>query len=337
MKRNRSDTELMEAMRDAGVTVDQLEVSVRVGHDGVITAGRAIVENASERVFDVLGLRDDRFALELFTLANTLELPMIVGWDHGSASSKRKVYLNASNASVDLREKLARTLSLPIVPHIVGLNVGDDRARTVKLYLQSSNPLAFAKGWGASVTVLASGDFASDGFASAVACWELTDRGITPRAFCVKVRDGLGHKALEALPGCDPLAVTMALPKWASRVVFVGLAAHSRESTVYARAPEIPVETVRVRHSSPAAVFHTVDCEVELFVTAQGLRPEAFARTDRHDVAYTTVSGTPRREEIVALMHWAIARVETAEREHKDLEFHGAPEPWKSHGDDRAK
>ena len=124
----------------SGLGLTALEASVR-GEARRATGARMMVERVPPRsvpgFFDALGVPFGERASAFVDAAARLELSTITGWD-ASVTPIAKLYVNASDASEDVRRRLADAVGLSrgSAPHVVGLNVGRESVEE-KTYVQS--------------------------------------------------------------------------------------------------------------------------------------------------------------------------------------------------------
>src|SRR5262249_5208961 len=137
--------------------------SVQGGNGNALRAGRMMIERASGEILTAIAA-----ALDV-TLPPTVPrwldvsrqhgVPLIVGWDLRGGGTQRcvKLYVNASDASASVREQLCRALvpQCDAVATVIGMNARADGVVETKVYVQSADATALARGLSASAEALA--------------------------------------------------------------------------------------------------------------------------------------------------------------------------------------
>jgi hypothetical protein len=187
-------------MGASSLALGALETSVR-GGEGPMTCGRMMIERvppgAATGFFDAMAVAMPERARSLAAQAAVLGLPTITGWDATTAAVK--LYVNASDASRDVRARLGSALGDDAAPHVIGINVVGDQVEE-KTYAQSATAPADLDGVAARIAPLRTHD--------AVGGWVVsrtrTKEGARLRAVFASLK--AGH------PGARELA--LGLPGW---------------------------------------------------------------------------------------------------------------------------
>lgn len=325
------DSEALRRLVDT-VRPDGLEASVRGAASGV-TGGRMMIERASAQAFAEIGLvtgvRWTSTAQALVDLARGQGVPTIAGWDAGGAIVTAKAYLNASDTSGALRDRIAAALGLPMPAHVVGVNVGADGSEALKLYVQSADTLATLSQHGPLCRALAASSERAGVAAGAVVSYDVV-RGEAPRprAAFVALRDDsyeASETVLRELPGYSTRAVRASMPFEPGPPRSVGLSLRSTEWTVYAK----PLARARSLYRlEPCATFRAPGVEVGIFVEPITPAARSYGTTARHAVSYRVLEGTPSTSAIEALMSWVL-RVVEHEETRGPVRLDGLPPaPW---------
>lgn len=311
------------------------EASLRIAPDGSVRGGRMMLERVdaelARSVAEALTVPWVGACEALVGAADTLGLPLIVGWDLGRQTPLFKLYANASDASKKVRHELVRVLGASIDDaHLLGVNVGEGVLEW-KAYQQSrlrddirdAARLPSALAAVDAVAWVASYDLSSI---------EEPHRAPRLRAlFAAPAPSAQGRvaAAIHALTGSAWETLRATFPFVPGPIRQIGWAP-SGDITMYAKALGAAGAPEAL---SPTAVFARDELEVGLFL--EGLAaPRAYARTARHALTLRVRHGQPSPRDLDLLGRWATRRVEQAEREDRAPCFDDPPTPWAHVRDD---
>lgn len=309
-------------LEENGIGIDALETSVRGGAGLPASGGRMMIERlAPELARSLLApmVAFPSIADSLLRIATAEGLRVIGGWDTSSRPLV-KLYLNASDASLNVRARVRRELVSssdegPEAPHVVGLNVSE-RDVEVKLYEQRATlwedtPPAL-RDWAAAQ--------ATSGF---VRSWRLSGERAVPKAWFVGLR-GEPAPSSSGAPGPDLASIMEAAPFPPGALTSLGISPPPARWTVYFKALGATAPSWSL---DPIACFSDGHSEVGLYLEPMGHAKRAYAQTERWALSYRVREGAPAREEIHRLMAYYLRQVE----EHADdpvRHLHSPPEPW---------
>ncbi len=314
-------------MRDADLAAETLEASVR-GAAGHVTGGRMMIERvppaAAPAFFDALGVAFDPRARAMADEAHRLGLMTIAGWDAPAGAAK--LYVNASDASRELRVELASALGLEgaDAPHVVGLNVRPAAIET-KSYAQS----ALAPGDLDPALASRLSPFVLLGI---VGGWVVSrthrPEGTVARAMFAAIKAGHpdARDALGALPGWSDEALAKAAPFPLAALTSIGFDARSSAWTVYFKAPGVVPASWSLE---PVLIARAGDAELGLFVEPAALGRRAWAVVAGHALSYRVRAGAPEREALEALMRWAGAELAAGTDPAELGRSSSLPTPWR--------
>lgn len=312
---------------------DDPEASVRWSPNGTVRAGRMMLERSNadtaRRLAQALELPWHEQGERLVSLCADLGMPLIVGWDVEPGRRLYKLYANASDASVEHRERLLAVLGLraPAPPEVLGLNVHATRVEA-KAYLQRrerSELEAFAEELSARLPSALRAPPDSPAWVLSLDLHASAEA--TPRALFLAGAHGdeAGiERALQELTGLTwrELRERLPFPAGPLRQLGWGL---SGDVTAYAK----PAGTAKpVVALEPQAIFSAGQHEVGLYVEPSEHAPRAFSRTERHALTFRTRAGSPGRL-IEVLGAWAESCVRAAEMQGREPDFTDPPAPWK--------
>ena len=341
-----SRAHLEAALARAITAPGQLEASVRWSA-GAFRGGRLMLEaipfEAAIALSEFVGAPLPPLAHRLADLAAAERLPLIGGLDAAAAVPLVKLYVNASDASTQVRRRLCERAGIaankgaPEAPHVIGVNARRDGQIELKLYEQGHDEIALAAPLGEParhLAALAARDRASAG---AVVSWDAKGgEAPRPRAFFIATPTGGNDRVarlLTRLPGWSAEAVASALPFAPGPARSIGVSLRETPAfTVYfkPRGSARPVASLE-----PAARFRAGASEVGVFLEPSRAADRAYLRTARHAISYRCREGAPPRLEVEALMQWVATRVRAAEASGlppaqilSETGPSGPPSPW---------
>lgn len=295
----------LQVLASEGLTFDALEASARF-RNGRFEGGRMMIEQARpalvEPLFAALGMPIEP-AQRLLRVA--ADAPVIAGWDRGRERPVAKLYLNLSDASRMVRQRIAHALGLRGAPHVLGINVGrigGDQVRVErKAYFQLP---ALPEDAPAVLHRLAAGQPLA-GVVQSADVGE--DGGISGRAVFLAPTDAdHGRALLHALPGWDEAAFSAAIPFPWEQVRSVGFAQDGASWVAYVK----PLGQGRPLWSlDPVVCVRTPGGELGIFVAPRSGREQAYCVAGEHALSYRVRAGEPRQDEVATVMAWAAARV----------------------------
>ncbi len=255
----------------------------------------------------------------LLETARRERLFVIAGWDMAGEPTW-KLYLNASDASARLRERLRRQLlpstmrGGPDAPHVIGLNLTQAHTE-VKLYEQGSTlfpdaPQAF-RSWAASTAV--------SGFVRSFRLAEGEEA--RPKAWFAGLPTS-PRPELSFWPDFDDARARVS-PFEMGRITSVGISSAQERWTVYFKPKGHSVPQWSL---DPFACFSNGHCEVGVYLEPTTIAERAYAKTARWAISYRMRDGRADGEAIDRLMSWFVAQV--AESESPPAKLNAPPEPW---------
>ncbi|MFT5355136.1 MAG: hypothetical protein ACI9KE_002352 [Polyangiales bacterium] len=332
-------------LRIAGKQSEALEASVR-HQDGTFTGHRMMIEGVDSltalAILNVLGF-DLQGSLIVRAAKLSQDLVVIGGWDAGGEALVGKFYINASDASLSRRERLARALDLPEeahAPHVIGFNIRHGRVGPVieagpvietKVYDQRADcpeeevPPFVAQLQGKATP------------AGLVRSRVVAGGAITTKAWFVAPRAEDAPSILERLEGFDAEQTYACLPYAPGPIKSIGGPPDGSSWTIYFK-PEGEGDSPYALE--PAACFSigssTGKSELGLYITPNEHAAQAYCRTVRYALSYRVREGRPAPTEIDALMAWSRQIVQTHEVsrstdssfELSPIDFSSPPEPW---------
>ena len=316
------------------------EASIRVGADGVATAGRMMIERASRTAVDTiagaLGVALPAATAEWLDRAAEERVPLIAGWDRRGGSAQRclKLYVNASDAGRAVRERLCAAL-VPGVDvecasvAVIGMNARADGEVETKVYLQAAEALSLADGLGERARALAAAAVADAAVAGGVASFDVRGTELKPRAFFVALREPRAGEwpFLRALPAYDSEAFADLFPFAPAPPRSVGVSLGDRSWTLYCK----PRHSGRAPEAlEPAAIFRGGGGEVGVFVEPTESAARAFRRTERYAVSVRVREGDPAPRALESLVDWFADELRAVERDggSSEARFATPPPPW---------
>ncbi len=335
-------TELSACLRTWVADHAGYEASVRSTADGRLVAGRMMIEQAAPPVVDAiaraLGVAVPPAAEQWLALAGHERLPIIAGWDRRGGGTQRclKLYINASDASVHVRERVcaAAGVALPSghePPAVIGMNASADGAVELKLYVQARDVVALAGPHGTAARGLAAAAREERADAGGVLSFDLEAGAPRPRALFVALREPPGSlpwRCVQALPGYDAALVESLLPFPPAAPRSMGVSLSGGGWTLYCkprgsgRAPEA---------LEPVAVFRGHGVEVGVFIEPTEHAARAFRRTERHAVSVRVRAGVaPPPRALDDLVDWVATCLRVAERTGEAVadRLQAPPRPW---------
>lgn len=313
---------MARALSSAGIGLEAFEASVRFSERDEPRGGRLIIEHlrahqAKELLASLLPMTP--LAEALVDLGRREGLSLIAGWD--IAGSKLKLYLNASDASARLRERLREALlpgeaGGPEAPHIIGINFSNGESE-LKLYEQAASLFgdtpAPLRAWADSQPV-----------AGFVRSFNLRAGGFEPKAWFVALRAG-SDVNLHGIPGFTDAGLERAAPFSPGPIKYVSLSSGLPSWTVYFKPEAIRGNSWTLE---PFACFSNGESEVGIFLEPAEGKPRAFAYTNEWAVSCRVREGSPRRDAIESLMRWCVSTLE--QNPDPAALFATPPPPWKS-------
>lgn len=320
---------------------DALEASVRY-QGGAITGHRMMIEGVDSltalAVLNVLGF-DLQGSLIVRAAKLAQGLVTISGWDAGGDELVGKFYINASDASLARRQRLARALDLPMecdAPHVIGFNVrhGEPEEELLietKVYDQRATIEDFVEEAVPPFILRLNGDATPAGV---IRSCIVDDEALTTKAWFLAPRAEDVPSILGRLEGFNAEQCASCLPFPPGPIKSIGGPADGSSWTIYFKpegegdAPYAldPVACFSLRTSSGRS-------ELGLYITPNEHASEAYCRTARHALSYRLREGQPAPLEIDALMTWSLQLVRACEEsahELSTLDFSRPPKPWTS-------
>lgn len=309
-------------MTEQNIGWEALETSLRYLDGDSPTGGRMMIErldaeNARALLSPACSLPP--LADTLLNTARRERLLVIAGWDVAREPTW-KLYLNVSDASARLRERLRRVLvpstmrGGPDAPHVIGLNLTEAHTE-VKLYEQSSTlwpdaPLAL-RTWAASTAV--------SGY---VRSFRLDEgEAARPKAWFAGLQT-TARPELDFWPGFEDAKAHLS-PFEMGRITSVGISSKPARWTVYFKPAghDVPQWSLE-----PIACFSDGQCELGVYLEPTTLAERAYARTERWAISYRIREGRADGRAIDRLVGWFVAKV--AENESPPSQLTAPPEPW---------
>ncbi len=301
-----------------------------------------MIEQATPSVLSAiasaLGVALPPAAARWIELAHAQGVSIIAGWDLRGGGEERcvKLYFNASDAWRAAGERLYAAIAPGVPggnqqPAVVGMNVRADGIVETKLYIQSADAVALAKGLGPHALALASEARRERADAGGVLSFDTGITGLQPRAFFVALREPPtteGWSCVRALPGCDRDTIEPLLPFAPAPPRSVGISLPNRGWTLYFK----PRDSGRAPSAlEPVAIFEGGNCEVGIFLEPTHDAKRAFSRTEHHAVTVRFRRGVPPPLLIESLMEWFTAKLRLAERRgaHGGPYLTNPPRPWR--------
>ena len=327
------------SVRDAA----SYETSVRCTTDGQLVAGRMMIEQASRPVVDAIARALDvalpADAERWLSVAAEERLPIIAGWDQRGSRHQRciKLYVNASDASRDVRARVCAVAGIALPPAqdspaVIGMNARADGVVERKVYLQGRDAVALAEPHGSAARQLAAVAREENADAGGVLSFELDGPVPRARAFFVALReppDSAPWRCVEGLAGYDAALIETLLPFSPAAPRSVGISLSDGTWTLYCK----PRGSTRAPETlEPAAVFRAGGVEVGVFVEPTHHAARAFRRTEHHAVSVRVRAGTaPAPRALDELIDWFAACLRIAERTGEDVagRIQTPPPPWR--------
>ncbi|MEM9074893.1 MAG: hypothetical protein AAGE52_40725 [Myxococcota bacterium] len=307
--RARAET-IAAVLADAGHDLRSLEASIRGPEP---SGARMMVERVNRPTATRFLEAVDRPVPENL-LAHAV--PLIVGWDCAK-EPLAKVYLNLSDRAESERRNLAANLGLSGAPHVVGVNIGEERT-VWKTYRQFAGiPLgapSALQAWATHVPV-----------AGGVASYTLREGEELARAFFVAPRDDASlDQALHQLPNFEQAAE--ALPYPPGQVTSVGFDHTGTSWTVYVKPRSYDGGLWSVE---PVVCLRRDDGELGIFLEPNSPERRAYSRSARHAISYRLRAGNPSSASVHEIMAWVLARVRQAETQNIEPVFDHPPGGWR--------
>lgn len=274
----------------------------------------------------------DRLIEPLLATAATLELPLIAGWDAGTPEPALKLYVNASDHSVQVRRAMAEQLGWAAVgrmsapPHLLAVNVSATTCQR-KAYLQLRERAPDERDDRIERLVSKAARLVG----GIVQSFDVDESDVRPRAFFLALRDdGEAASVLRELPGWNDQVVSAALPfpRGRCRSIGVALGDSALQHTAYFKPKALGEPLWSIDSLFVCATEH---CEIGVHVSPRELGNPAYVSTARHAIAYRLRHGATDHHELQALMQWLQRHVEGLESRGEALVPPPTqpPAPWK--------
>ena len=287
------DAELRRHLRDHGVTLAQLEASVRLEGEGA-RADRVMIERAPHACVEglrlLLGVPESPWITRTLATCDALPLPLIAGWDRTRGCLK--LYVNASDAPASVRREVAARAELDGAPHVLGLNLFAGGQVELKRYLQARDAEGPARRLVEAAGALSAGVVTSlyaDG---------------SPHAYFVALRPA-SPDALDAafafLPGFSWDAIRAHAPFEPASPRSIGVSAADTDRwTAYVKPRDADAPALFALE--PAAVVTAAGVTVSFFVSPDAETPRAYAREGGRALSYRAHGGSPDP----AILEWSL-------------------------------
>lgn len=321
-------------LQSAGVVPAQWEASVRCDREGHVSGQRIMFESSA---FSLVSLIASFWGYELpeevsvyERICKTESIAVITGWDASCDPPVVKLYINASDLSLTVRQKLwgqtlwSKVVEFQYVPHILALNfsrLGCER----KAYVQFAKSVSDLPGYLVNHDLLEK-TFNSNIYAGSVVCWDWFENGrFDPRAFFVALN-------AEKKEHYEPLLTSLRLNNFDQidrvlpfvrgqcRSVGVSLLDPDRW-TLYFKPSGLSVPLWDLEPVARFAFGPDGTFQVSIFVEPVASSKKSYARTEKWAVSFRTHgSNEPSRDVVRAFMDWTVSLVRYAEKKQLPLE-----------------
>jgi len=326
---------LARRLVDAGLVVGDLEASVRGAAATAVSGGRMMIEGQTptqaRHLVDCLLDQVPDVAETWIGVAAGENVPLITGWDVAGARPAAKLYVNLSDASLAVRQRVGDQLLGPQsrgwpIPHVIGANLVAD-GYELKLYTQHGElpdeAHASLAEW------VQSADQPLAGF---VTSYSVGGRGggseLAPRAHFVGLRSTslTFAQVAEPLPGWSKAAALVA-PFAPGPVTSLGFATSGEPWTLYFKPRSHAGSTWGL---DPALCLRCDAGEIGVYVAAPVPGQRAYANVGGYAVSYRVREGKPAVADVETVMAWVIQRVEAGKLSAPQGSSAALPppEPW---------
>lgn len=307
------DAELRRHLRDHGVTLAQLEASVRLEGEGA-RADRVMIERAPPACVEglrlLLGVPESPWITRTLATCDALALPLIAGWDRTRGCLK--LYVNASDAPASVRREVAARAELDGAPHVLGLNLFAGGQVELKRYLQARDAEGPARRLVDAAGALSAGVVTSlyaDG---------------SPHAYFVALRPA-SPDALDAafafLPGFSWDAIRAHAPFEPASPRSIGVSAADTDRwTAYVKPRD--ADAPALWSLEPVVVVRAGETELAFFVAPDVEGARAYARRGGRALSYRSHGPPPAPASLEGLLDWALGLLE-------DDPPPAPPPPWR--------